>query len=129
MSIQILVPQYRLQEVFERITIPPMIDFRQIWTDDSILKIPGGMTICEISCGDPQDLESFLALFATQLSRYEMSVCFILDTITNREKRRDFIQQIQNLLPSLYGIESHCLHQEFHEQVLDCRVIDCLMDE
>jgi hypothetical protein len=117
MTIKILIPQYRLQEVFEKITIPLMIQFRQIWTDDTILTIPGGMTICEILCHDPQDLESFLALLATQLCRYEMSLCFILDTITNRDNRREFIKQIQNLLPSLYGIEPHALHQEFHEQV------------
>jgi hypothetical protein len=118
MSIRVLIPQYRLQEALEKITIPLMIQFRQIWTDETILAIPGGVTICDILFDDPQDLESFLALLAAQFCRYEMSLCFILDTITNRHNRRQFIQQIQNLLPNIYGIDSLSLHQEFIEQVL-----------
>jgi hypothetical protein len=115
---KLLIPQYRLEELVERTVIPDTIQFQQILICDSIIPIPGGITICEVSSMELEDLETFLSVFAMHLCRYEMTHCFILDTITKRENRLIFIQQLRHLLPTLFGLNPQDLHADFHEQVI-----------
>jgi hypothetical protein len=114
---KLLIPQYRLEELLQRVGIPSTVQFHPIWVCDNIVPIPGGITICEISSEKLEEIESVVSLFAAQLSRYEMTHCFILDSITKRENRQIFIQQMGQLLPNLFGLSPQDLHTDFHEQV------------
>lgn len=116
-NFKILIPRYRLDEVFDKLIPPQTIELHEIWNSNEILPIPGGMTICEVCSNNLDEMESYLASLAQILGRYHMSHCFILDTITNKQKRKEFLIQMKNIFSNLFQIESKELHHEFIEQV------------
>lgn len=129
----LLIPSHRLEDLFEKIPIPPTIDFKQIWRAEGMIPIPGGITICEISssssstlsCHESQvEIETFLSKLATFLFRYKMSTCYNIESITKQQSRLEFIQKMKTIFSDILEVNSKRIHQEFHEHVIfHCSIV------
>lgn len=113
-----LIPNNRLHDLLEKIKIPITIDFKQIWTAENIIPIPGGITICEISSDSKRDLDSFLFIVEAFLIRYKMSTCFNIESITKRSNRIDYIKRMETLYYDLLDVNPKRTYQKFHKKVI-----------
>lgn len=113
---KILIPYYRLEEALNKIIIPKEITFQQIWTTDALVNIPGGISLCEISSDSSDDLESFLTIFSLEFNKFQMSNCFMIDSISKRENRQEFILKMKSIFYNLSGVDERDMHTVFMEE-------------
>jgi hypothetical protein len=127
----ILIPYHRLQDLIEKITIPASIQFKQIWTiEETVIPIPGGVTICEVTSHSYIELQNFLSMLATHLLRYKMSTCYNIESITRRASRVEYLKKIQNILTDILEVDSKKIHQQFQDHVIfHCSVVSSDMDD
>jgi hypothetical protein len=115
----LLIPFHRLQDVLEKIIIPKTIQFKQIWTtEENVIPIPGGVTICEVTSDSNIELQLFLSMLATQLLRYRMSTCFNIESITRRANRVEYLKKIQTIFSDILDVDSKRVHRRFQDHVI-----------
>jgi hypothetical protein len=123
----LLIPYHRLQDLLEKVSIPETIEFKQIWTAEGIIPIPGGITICEISPipsstssshESEVEIQTFLSKLATSLLRYKMSTCFNIESITKKQSRVEFIKKMETLYSDILEVNSKRIQKEFHDHVI-----------
>lgn len=114
----ILIPYNRLQDILERVTIPPTVQFKQIWTAENVIPIPGGVTICEVTSDSQDELDTFLSTIATYLLRYRMSSCFNIESITKRASRLEYLKKMKTIFPDIMEVDSNRIIKLFQDQVI-----------